>query len=160
MTFAMHNLQEIDARTLKQWMDQHEVLLIDVREPQEFAQSHIPEAKLMPITKFDPAKVPRPQGQKIVLQCQSGKRSTQAAHQMLQAGFSNVIHLQGGLAAWKAAGYPTQVKQSINMLRLAQILTGSFVLFGTSLGSTLTPLFVILSIIVGGSLVLVGVSND
>lgn len=117
MTFAMHNLQEIDARTLKQWMDRHEVLLIDVSEPHEFAQSHIPGAKLIPIAKFAPAKVPHPQGQRIVIQCQSGNRSTQAAHQMLQAGFSPVIHLQGGLAAWKAAEYPTQVNQSINMLR-------------------------------------------
>ncbi|WP_262562651.1 rhodanese-like domain-containing protein [Acaryochloris sp. CCMEE 5410] len=88
----------------------------------------------------------------MVLQCQSGNRSTQAAHQMLQAGFSHVNHLQGGLAAWKAAGYPTQGKQSINILRLAQILTGSCVLLGTSLGSTLSPWFVLLSIVVGGVL--------
>lgn len=36
MTFAMHNLKEIDALTLKQWMDRNEVLLIDVSKPQEF----------------------------------------------------------------------------------------------------------------------------
>ncbi|MGR3278778.1 rhodanese-like domain-containing protein [Acaryochloris marina NIES-2412] len=160
MTFAMHNLNEIDALTLKQWMDRNEVLLIDVSKPQEFEKSHIPGAKLMPIDKFDPTTVPRLQGQRIVLQCQTGNRSTQAAHQMLQAGFSHVIHLQGGLAAWKAAGYPTQGKRSINILRLAQILTGSCVLLGTSLGSTLSPWFVLLSIVVGGSLVLIGVSND
>ncbi|WP_262562621.1 rhodanese-like domain-containing protein [Acaryochloris sp. CCMEE 5410] len=57
MTFAMHNLKEIDALTLKQWMDRNEVLLIDVSKPQEFEKSHIPGAKLIPIDKFDPATV-------------------------------------------------------------------------------------------------------
>ena len=51
-----HKLQEIDALTLKQWIDKGEVLVIDVREPAEYVAEHISGAKLMPLSVFDPAQ--------------------------------------------------------------------------------------------------------
>ena len=68
------------------------------------------------------------------MQCQSSKRSAQAAQKMLNAGFEEVIHLQGGLPAWKAAGFPTEVneKAPISMFRQVQIAAGSLVFLGTT----------------------------
>lgn len=63
----------------------------------------------MPLSRFDPHQLKGESTQKIVLQCQSGSRSVKAAQKMFEAGFSQVMHLQGGLPTWKAAGYPTQV---------------------------------------------------
>ena len=156
-----HRLQEIDALTLKQWIDKQEVLVIDVREPAEYAAEHIAGAKLIPLSVFDPANLPHESGKKLVLQCQSSKRSAQAAQKMLNAGFEEVIHLQGGLPAWKAAGYPTEVnkKAPISMFRQVQIAAGSLVFLGTTLGAFVSPWFLILSAFVGAGLVFAGVTN-
>jgi rhodanese-related sulfurtransferase len=156
-----HRLQEIDALILKQWIDKGEVLLIDVREPTEYAAEHISGAKLMPLSSFDPANLPQESGKKLVLQCQSSNRSAQAAQKMLNAGFDQVIHLQGGLSAWKAAGFPTEVnkKAPISMFRQVQIAAGSLVFLGTTLGVLVSPWFLILSGFVGAGLVFAGVTN-
>jgi rhodanese-related sulfurtransferase len=156
-----NQLIEINAFTLKQWLDNHEAILIDVREPGEFAGEHIGDAKLMSLSQFDPTVIPQGSNQKIVLQCQSGNRSAQAAQKMFDAGFNKVFHLQGGLPTWKAAGYPTRVNQNapISMFRQVQIVAGSLVFLGTILGAFVSPWFLILSGFVGAGLVFAGITN-
>ncbi len=156
-----NQLQEINAITLKKWLERQKALLIDVREPAEFVSEHIRGAKLMSLANFDPTLIPQDGNQKIVLQCQSGKRSAKAAQKMFEAGFSEVFHLQGGLPTWKAAGYPTEVNKNapISMFRQVQIVAGSLVFLGTVLGAFVSPWFLILSGLVGGGLVFAGVSN-
>lgn len=161
MKTTTNQLQEINAFTLKQWLDNKEAVLIDVREPGEFAAEHIPGAKLMPLSQFDPTVIPKDAHKKIVLQCQSGNRSTQAAEEMLATEFSEVFHLQGGLPTWKAAGYPTEVNRNapISMFRQVQIVAGSLVFLGTVLGASVSPWFLIISGFVGAGLVFAGVTN-
>lgn len=154
-------LQEINAFTLKQWLDKNEALLIDVREPGEFTGEHIAGAKLISLSQFDPTVIPQDSNKKIVLQCQSGNRSSQAAQKMFEAGFTEVFHLQGGLPTWKAAGYPTKVNKNapISMFRQVQIVAGSLVFLGTILGAFVSPWFLILSGFVGAGLVFAGTTN-
>lgn len=156
-----NQLQEIDAVTLKKWLYHKQALLIDVREPSEFAAEHIPGAKLMSLSGFDPTIIPHNGDQKIVLQCQSGRRSAQAAQKMFGLGFEEVYHLRDGLYTWKAAGYPTQVNKDapISMFRQVQIVAGSLVFLGTILGAFVSPWFLILSGFVGCGLVFSGVTN-
>ena len=154
-------LKEIDAVTLKKWLGKDAALLIDVREPGEFFAEHISGAKLMSLSRFDPTIVPQENHKKIVLQCQSGRRSAQAAQQMFEMGFSEVFHLRGGLPTWKAAGYPTKVNTNapISMFRQVQIVAGSLVFLGTVLGAFVSSWFLLLSAFVGAGLVFAGVSN-
>lgn len=105
-----YQLREVDVSTLKHWLDGGEVVLIDVREPGEYLSEHIPGAQLMPLSTFDPQMLKEMFDVRVVLQCQSGNRSTKAAQKMFEAGFTKVMHLQGGLPTWKAAGYPTKVR--------------------------------------------------
>ena len=79
------------------------VLLLDVRNPDEFAAGHAPEALLLPlgelgarIDELDPATP-------IVVICRSGIRSQTAAEQLVAAGY-DAVNLAGGSLAWKAAG--------------------------------------------------------
>lgn len=102
-------LQTIDAHTLKQWLDQQSVILVDVRESGEFASGHIPGAILVPLSRFDSSKISPSSHQKIVLYCRSGQRSTMAAQKLLQDGVEEVAHLGNGIGAWVKAGYPIQV---------------------------------------------------
>jgi rhodanese-related sulfurtransferase len=84
-----------------------EILLIDVREPAEFAAERIDGAVNQPLSTFAPRKLPEAGSRTIVLQCAGGKRSAMALDQCRKAGTAIETHLAGGLAAWKAAGMPT-----------------------------------------------------
>ncbi|MDB9539155.1 rhodanese-like domain-containing protein [Anabaenopsis tanganyikae CS-531] len=154
-------LQLIDASTLKDWTEKQQVQLIDVREPGEYAAEHIPGAKLVPLSQFQAEKVDFHRHTKIVLYCQSGKRSHQAAQKLMTAGFSEFAQLQGGITAWKQLNYPTKINKNapISLMRQVQIVAGSLVFTGTILGAFVSPWFLILSGFVGAGLVFAGVSN-
>jgi len=107
-----NNLQEIEAKTLKQWLNDQQVILIDVREQDEYASERIAEATLMPLSQFNPTEVKPIPGKNIVLSCKSGNRSKKAAQKLFEAGFETVIHLKGGLTGWKEAGYETEVNEN------------------------------------------------
>jgi rhodanese-related sulfurtransferase len=87
------------------WLDRGEILLIDVREPHEYAFERIHGAVLYPLSTFDPRTIPA-DGRKLVIHCASGKRSMNAAHRLVAAGHSHVTNLEGGIQAWKAVGLP------------------------------------------------------
>jgi len=79
-------------------------VLVDVREPVEFLTDRIEGAISVPLSTFDPYRLPKAN---IVFQCGSGKRSLTAIQLSANAGLHHTAHLQGGLAAWKQAGLPT-----------------------------------------------------
>ena len=65
-------------------------------------------AVLVPLSSFDPARIPDPQGREVVFACRSGKRSVTASQRAQAAGLPYDAHLAGGNLAWKAAGHPTE----------------------------------------------------
>ncbi|MGY2979977.1 rhodanese-like domain-containing protein [Thermostichus sp. OS-CIW-30] len=155
-------LKEIDALTLKQWLDQGRVQLIDVREPGEYADERIPGAINMPLSTFDPAKVPASTPEKpVVLHCRMGSRSIRVGCQLLDRGWPEVISLKGGIEAWKVAKLPVTRTQNapISIMRQVQIAAGSLVLTGTLLGAFVNPWWLLLSGFVGAGLVFAGVTN-
>ncbi|TMM52319.1 rhodanese-like domain-containing protein [Sulfitobacter sabulilitoris] len=87
-------------------MARNEIVLIDVRTPQEFALERIRGALLAPMQSFDAGHLPTGSRQRIVLHCGSGIRSKKVAQMMLAAGVDRVAHLEGGFGAWKSAGLP------------------------------------------------------
>jgi SulP family sulfate permease len=78
-------------------------LVIDVREPREFRQAHIPEATLIPLSTILSQEVKLPADRPIVLVCRSGRRSRRAAVALQGVGCMNVSVLAGGMLAWEAA---------------------------------------------------------
>ncbi len=82
------------------------ILLIDVREPSEYASERIAGALLYPLSTFDAATLPEDGPRRVVFHCGSGKRSLTAAERRLGAGQAHAAHMGGGIAAWKAAGLP------------------------------------------------------
>ncbi len=78
--------------------------VIDVREPREFKQHHIPQAQSLPLfqllqeaDRIDPHET-------VVFVCRGGRRSTRAADYFAQQGYRQVLILRGGMLAWEAAG--------------------------------------------------------
>jgi rhodanese-related sulfurtransferase len=88
-------------------LQRDEIVLIDVREPAEYAAERIHGALLYPLSTFDPAVLPQDRAKPIVLHCGSGKRSATAFAQCAAIGVKVRAHMGGGVNAWKAAGLPT-----------------------------------------------------
>ena len=82
------------------------VLLVDVREPSEFANERIHGALLHPLSTFEPKAIPTHGSRQVIFQCGSGKRSRMALEQYLKATGADAAHLAGGIGAWKSAGLP------------------------------------------------------
>lgn len=146
---------------LKVQLETHPPVLLDVREPVEYAAGHIPGARPLPLSELDTSQLTFPLDQPLVLYCQSGKRSAQAAQRLQRAGFTRIHQLQGGFTAWQVAGYPLErpAGAPISLFRQVQIVAGSLVLVGTVLGSLVSPWFLVLSGFVGAGLVFAGVTN-
>ncbi len=84
------------------------MLLVDVRELNETAVEAYPDAVIVPLSAFDPAAIPDPQGKQVVFACRSGRRSITASVAAQDAGYPYTAHMAGGIIAWKAAGLPTK----------------------------------------------------
>ncbi len=89
-------------------------MVVDVREPREFEQDHIPGAISMPLFKLlsDPSQLPR--GESLVFVCQSGRRSKRAAYLLRNQDYKYAKFLEGGLWAWEAADLLTAVEKQAN----------------------------------------------
>ncbi len=97
--------RNLSPAAVKALIESGAAVLVDVREPGEFAAERIDGAILHPLSTFDPARLPPG---RVVFQCGIGKRSLAALQRYEAAGLDQGQHLQGGLAAWKQAGLPTR----------------------------------------------------
>ncbi len=94
---------------IKEWRDKGEAVIVDVREPDEWEQVHIPDAILLPLSTFEATQIPDPQGKHLVFHCRSGRRCGLAAEKAVAAGYTGVIkRMEGGMLAWSAAGYESE----------------------------------------------------
>ncbi len=82
------------------------VIVIDVRTAGEWKDGHLPGAVHMPLGYLGERAAKIPVATPIVVQCQTGGRSSIAASVLERAGFTNVANLTGGITAWAAAGLP------------------------------------------------------
>lgn len=154
-------LAELDPGDVKSLLDAGEILLIDVREPDEYAREHIKGALLVPLASMSPDAL-KERHERIVFHCRSGGRSRQAAERMLAAGKSEVSHLKGGIAAWIAGGLPIErdERAPLPIMRQVQIVAGGLGLLGTILGVTLHGGFLIVPAFVGAGLTLAGITGN
>jgi rhodanese-related sulfurtransferase len=80
--------------------------IVDVRTEGEYAAGHLAHAKLIPLHQLE-GRLGEIDGKKpVLLYCHSGHRSGQALRLLTSKGFADVKHIEGGLAAWQAAGLP------------------------------------------------------
>ncbi len=100
----------ISATELKTMLDGDDIYLVDVREPNEYEIVSIPGATLIPKGEFlsGAALEKLPQNKKVVLHCKSGARSAECLAIVKDAGFSDAVHLGGGVLAWVNQIDPSQ----------------------------------------------------
>ena len=82
------------------------VRLVDVRQPEELAGGRVLQAENVPLSWFGAQMQTWERDTPIVVMCRSGGRSARATLAMIQAGFTNVASMEGGIIGWSAAGHP------------------------------------------------------
>ena len=114
---ARARIQEITAEDLDLQLEENEdILVVDVREPQEFAGGHIPGALNVPRGLLEGAADPgyklrieplcSARDRTVVVYCETGGRSAMAAAVLQDMGFGKVLNLAGGSVLWTAEGLP------------------------------------------------------
>jgi rhodanese-related sulfurtransferase len=83
------------------------VYLLDVREPVEYRQGHIPGAKLIPLRQLGERLNEIPKDREVVCICATGHRSVPAARKLMSAGYT-ATSLQHGMIAWRRARLPVR----------------------------------------------------
>jgi rhodanese-related sulfurtransferase len=87
-------------------------LLLDVREPEEYACGHIPGALNLPQADLASRLAEIPRDRPVYVACKGGFRSLRAAQFLAQSGIENVLSVKGGTDAWRAAGKPLAVGET------------------------------------------------
>ncbi len=93
---------EIPHEELETALQAKSCVLIDVREPHEFASGRVPGSQNLPLSRFDPSRLPK--DKPVVLICLSGARSANALSRARAAGHETARHYRGGVMNWKRSG--------------------------------------------------------
>jgi rhodanese-related sulfurtransferase len=89
-------------------MNHENALVVDVSPYNDFEKGHVPGAKHVAMSQFDPESklLAKVKDMPVAVVCRSGITSTQAAKRLVKAGFKRVYSLEGGTAAWQQADLP------------------------------------------------------
>jgi len=115
-------------------------MILDVREPEEFAYGHVPGAVNVPQADLASRIDELPRNRPILTICQSGSRSLRSAQFLRQQGFQDVVTVAGGTSAWRAAGRPVDATETPSEpLRIADSEWAHAGVITTNTAETRTP---------------------
>lgn len=159
----MPTIKSIDPKTAKEWLSKNEAIIVDVREPGEYAAMHIVGAKLIPVGTINNDNLPELNNKKLIIHCHLGQRGRSACEKLLISNPNlDVYNLEGGITAWEKAGFEVEKsgKIFISIARQVQITIGSGVLIGLILGYLIHPGFLFLSAFFGAGLLFAGITGS
>jgi rhodanese-related sulfurtransferase len=93
-----------------QLINRHDAIVIDVREPAEFAAGHLLGAKNLPLARLAApgSDVAKRKDRPVIVYCDGSDRAGKAASALKKQGFARVLNLSGGIKAWQDAGLPVE----------------------------------------------------
>ncbi|MBG1233303.1 rhodanese family protein [Aestuariivirga litoralis] len=153
------NMKNLTAQEVRAQMDGG-AMLIDIREQDEFARESIPGASNVSLARLCDEKSGLT-STPVIFHCKSGTRTRMNAELLARATGGSFAVLDGGIEAWKSAGFATVInrRKPLEMMRQVQIAAGSLVALGAGLGFVANPGFYALSAAVGLGLVFAGMSG-
>lgn len=136
-------------------------VLVDIREPDEYAREHIPGSISLPVSALESAELTLEAGQNAIFHCKSGMRTDSNCAILAQHVEGEAFMLDGGLDAWRAQGLPTakDTTAPLEINRQVQITAGSLILLGILLGWFISHAWFGLSAFVGAGLIFAGISG-
>lgn len=100
-----------DAERVEELRATGEIVIIDVRESEEFALGRIPSSTLIPLEELARRTDEVPTDKPVIMVCRSGNRSAEAVKILQKAGFTNIHNMTGGMRAWTAEGYVPEAER-------------------------------------------------
>lgn len=155
----------ISAEALAKRDGQSAIDLVDVRTPLEFREVRAAPARNHPLDALDPHAVMKSRNgsadEPLYLICKSGTRGAKACQKFIDAGYTNVLNVEGGTEAWAGAGLPVvRGKMAMSLERQVRIVAGFIVLVGALLGIFVHPCFAGISAFVGAGLMFAGITDS
>jgi glyoxylase-like metal-dependent hydrolase (beta-lactamase superfamily II)/rhodanese-related sulfurtransferase len=160
-----HNLGEVDTATVAPVELQAlraqgpGPLLLDVRTPLEFESERIEGALNVPLDQLDARVEEIAEQRDVVVVCRTGIRATIAAESLARVGRRARV-LDGGMLAWRRARLPVREgRRRLAVDRQVQLIAGSMVLLGVTLGTLVNPWFLVLAAFFGAGLTFAGATG-
>jgi rhodanese-related sulfurtransferase len=109
---AVHGGGEVGTLEATQLINRRDAVILDVREPGEYAAGHLPNAKHIPLAQLASRmkELEKFKERPIVITCASGNRSGSALSLLKKNGFKEAVNLKGGIGAWQQASLPLEKK--------------------------------------------------
>lgn len=158
------HLRSVSAQQLATLTASGKLSILDVRTPGEFASLRIAGSINLPFERLDPPALLTRFATDAPLYCicQTGTRSQLAADRLRAAGFTNVVHVDGGTNAWTSAKLPLEQgeRSVISLERQVRIAAGLLIVIGVIIGAAIHPAGYLLSALIGAGLVFAGITNS
>lgn len=155
--------KSLSVSTLEEWLRQGKpVQLLDVRTPAEYGEGHIPQALSIPLEQVPNRLADLGTSTPIVVICHSGARAQVACQCLCGCPKEfDIWHLQGGTAAWRAAGFPVVAgaKSGWSVERQVRFLMGLLVVIGGILAANVSASWIALPVVVGAGLVIAAATD-
>lgn len=137
------------------------ILLIDIREPEEYKREHIPGSKNIPLSQLAEYDFSGEKNKTAFFLCAHGNRTKNATSLIENLGFQKAYCLEGGLGQWKNCGLETCINKNapLPLMQQVQIAAGSFVLLGLLLALFISSWFLLLTAFVGTGLIFAGATG-
>lgn len=154
-------LHKLAPRDVRQRLANGKAVLIDIREADEFARTHIPGARSMPLSGWEGAHLTIDPDADVVFTCRTGMRTAGACDRLAARVSGDAFVLDGGLDAWAGAGLPVAENRTapMELNRQVQITAGLMILTGVVLGFAVSPAWFGLAGFVGAGLTFAGLSG-
>ena len=139
-----------------------EVEILDVRTPAEYEQVKIPGSINVPLNQLDVHEYMRRRkraaDEPVYVLCKGGVRARTACERFLEAGYPNVVLIEGGIMSWESCGFPVE-RQVPNVEHQVRLVVGALNLIGVALGAFVNPWFLLISAFLGCGLIYAGLTG-
>lgn len=161
----MTEVRSISVHELAKQNGQGNIDLIDVRTPLEFREVRAASARNHPLDVLDPHAVMKSRNgsadEPLYVICKAGTRGANACRKFHDAGYTNVVNVEGGTEAWAGVGLPVvRGRKSMSLERQVRIAAGFIVLAGALLAVFVHPYFASVSAFVGAGLMFAGITDS
>lgn len=97
---SMEGYRNVTAEEAKELIDNKEVMILDVRTPEEYEEGHIPTATLIPLQELENRLNELDPSESYLIVCRSGNRSGQASEILTANNFDSIYNMTGGMNSW------------------------------------------------------------